>query len=71
MRGERIQVWIDGRKIADVVDERMGEVIGGRALDHGGVAFCGGFDAMIRLRSFEMTPLDATAARLRPRANAK
>ncbi len=71
VRGERIQVWIDGRKIADVVDERMGEVIGGRALDHGGVAFCGGFDAMIRLRSFEMTPLDATAARLRPRANAK
>ena len=55
--GTRIQVWIDGRKIVDVVDEQMGEPIGGRTLDHGGVAFVGGFDAMIRLRSFRITKL--------------
>jgi hypothetical protein len=55
--GTRIQVWMDGRQIVDVVDERMGEPVGGRTLDHGGVAFVGGFDAMIRLRSFEMTKL--------------
>ena len=55
--GTRIQVWIDERKIVDVVDEQMGEPIGGRTLDHGGVAFVGGFDAMIRLRSFRITKL--------------
>jgi hypothetical protein len=31
--------------------------IGGRTIDHGGAAIVGGFDAMIRLRSFEMTNL--------------
>ncbi len=55
--GNRIQVWVDGRKIADVADEEMGEPISGRTLDHGGVAFVGGFDAMIRLRSFRVTKL--------------
>ena len=57
VRGDRIRIWIDGRQIVDLVDAQMGEPIGGRTLDHGGVAFVGGFDAMIRLRSFEITHL--------------
>ena len=55
--GTRIQVWMDGRKIVDVQDKQMSEPIGGQTLDHGGVAFVGGFDAMIRLRSFRITKL--------------
>ena len=38
----------------------MDEPIGGRTLDHGGVAFTGGFDAMIRLEEFSLTKLDGT-----------
>ena len=57
VRGNHIEVWIDGRKIVDVIDEEMDEPIDGRTLDHGGVAFVGAYDAMIRLRNFEMTKL--------------
>ena len=71
VRGDRIRIWIDGRKIVDLVDAQMGEPIGGRTLDHGGVAFVGGFDAMIRLRSFEITPLGMEPARPQLRATSK
>ncbi|MEY4490091.1 MAG: hypothetical protein RIQ79_2599, partial [Verrucomicrobiota bacterium] len=57
VRGERIQIWLDERKLVDVVDPLMGEPIGGQTLDHGGVAFQGGFDAMFRLRKFSITHL--------------
>ncbi len=58
LRGKRIRVWLDERQLVDLVDEQMDERIGGQTLDHGGVAFVGGFDAMIRLEEFSLTRLD-------------
>ena len=57
VRGQRIQVWVDDRQIADVTDEKMDEPIGGQTLDHGGVAFVGEFDAMIWIKNFSATRL--------------
>ena len=62
VRGERIQIWIDDLQIVDVVDPQMGDVVGGQSLDHGGVAFIGGFDAMIRLRAFSITSLEGESS---------
>jgi hypothetical protein len=50
--GTRIRIWVDGEKIADLRDEKMGECIGGQTLDHGGVAFTWGFESMGWIRNF-------------------
>jgi hypothetical protein len=55
--GNRIQVWVDGRRIADVCDEEMPEPVGGKTLDHGGVGFHWGFDSMGWIRNFSARPL--------------
>lgn len=57
VRGQHIQIWVDGEPVVDVTDEKMGETIGGKTLDHGGVGFLGGFDAMIWIRNFSATGL--------------
>ncbi len=50
--GTRIRIWVDGEKIADLRDDKMGECIGGQTLDHGGVAFTWGFESMGWIRNF-------------------
>ena len=55
--GRRIQVWIDGKPIVDLVDDEMDKTIGGQTLDHGGVALIGGFDAMFWVKNFSAQPL--------------
>jgi hypothetical protein len=55
--GNRIRIWVDGRQIIDVVDGLMPKEIGGQRLDHGGVAFGGGFDSMIWIRNFSARSL--------------
>jgi hypothetical protein len=52
VRGQRIQIWVDGEPVADVTDEKMGETIGGQTLDHGGVGFGWGWEAMGWIRNF-------------------
>ena len=60
--GNRIHVWVDDASLLDVLDNQMADQIGGQRLDHGGVGFVGGFDAMfwikdvsVRSRPSEMT----------------
>lgn len=55
--GTRIRVWVDGEQLADVRDEKMGEVIGERTLDHGGVGFQWGHDCMGWIRNFTVRQL--------------
>jgi len=55
--GQRIQIWVDDEKIADVTDAKMSEEIGGMRIDHGGVAVSGGFECMIWLSNFSFRPL--------------
>ncbi len=55
--GERIQVWIDGEKLADVTDSKMTEEIGGQRLDHGGVAFEWAWECMGWVRDFSARKL--------------
>ena len=50
--GTQIRIWVDGEKIADLRDERMGETIGGQTLDHGGVSVTWGFESMGWIRNF-------------------
>ena len=57
VRGQHIQIWVDGEQIADVTDEQMGETIGGQTLDHGGVGFHWGLDSMGWIRNFSLKPL--------------
>jgi hypothetical protein len=57
VRGQRIQIWVDGEQIANITDEQMGESIGGKTLDHGGVGFHWGYDAMGWIRNFSLKPL--------------
>ncbi|MBT7067994.1 MAG: hypothetical protein HN919_16975 [Verrucomicrobia bacterium] len=52
VRGTRIQIWVDGEKIADVEDEKMRDSIGGKTLDHGGVGFSTPWECMIWIRNF-------------------
>jgi hypothetical protein len=54
VRGQRIQIWVDGEQIADVTDDQMGETIGGETLDHGGVGFQWGLDSMGWIRNFSV-----------------
>jgi hypothetical protein len=55
VRGQRIQIWVDGEHVVDVTDEKMDEMIGGKTLDHGGVGFLWGYDAMGWIRNFSAT----------------
>jgi hypothetical protein len=55
--GNRIRVWVDGKQIADVSDEKMGASIGGQTLDHGGVGFQTPWECMIWIRNFSARPL--------------
>jgi hypothetical protein len=63
--GPRIQVWIDGKPIVDLVDDTMQKTIGGQTLDHGGVALQGGFDAMFWVKNFSAQPLRAAEPAVR------
>ena len=55
IKGQRIRVWIDGEKFVDVTDGKMGEEIGGQTLDHGGIGFVWGYDAMGWVRNFSLS----------------
>jgi hypothetical protein len=57
VRGQHIQIRVDDQLVTDVTDEKMDQTIGGQTLDHGGVGFIGGFDAMIWIRNFSATGL--------------
>lgn len=57
VRGTRIQVWVDGRQVADVRDEKMGASIGGQTLDHGGIGFQTPWECMIWIRNFSVSSL--------------
>lgn len=57
VRGQQIQIWVDGEQVIDVTDERMGETIGGKTLDHGGVGFHWGLDTMGWIKNFSATGL--------------
>jgi RNA polymerase sigma factor (sigma-70 family) len=57
VRGQRIQIWVDGDQIVDVVDDKMGQTFGGMTLDHGGVGFTWGMDAMGWVRNFSVKQL--------------
>jgi hypothetical protein len=57
VEGSHIQVWFDGEKIADVTDDKMSETIGGQTLDHGGVGFHWGLDAMGWVKNFSVKML--------------
>jgi hypothetical protein len=57
VRGTRIQVWVDGKQLADVRDEKMGACIGGQTLDHGGIGFQTPWECMIWIRNFSAKPL--------------
>jgi hypothetical protein len=52
VRGKRIQIWVDGKKIADVRDDEMSEPIGGRRLDHGGIGIHWSWECMGWIRKF-------------------
>ena len=57
VRGTRIQVWVDGKQLADVRDEKMGASIGGQTLDHGGIGFQTPWECMIWIRNFSVSSL--------------
>jgi hypothetical protein len=57
VRGKHIQVWVDGERIADVQDDKMGEPIGGQTLDHGGVGVTWGWECMGWIRNFSAEQL--------------
>lgn len=59
--GNRIQGWFEDSKLFDVVDDKMSEEIGGQRLDHGGIGFGGGFDAMIWLKDVTVRALAPSA----------
>jgi len=44
--GKRIQVWVDGKELADVRDEDMDKEVGGVTLDHGGIGVQWGWEGM-------------------------
>ena len=57
VRGKRIQVWVDGERIADVQDDKMAEPIGGQTLDHGGVGVGWVWECMGWIRNFSAEQL--------------
>jgi hypothetical protein len=52
--GQHIQIWVDSQKIVDLVDESMNENHKGTTIDHGGIGFHCGFDAMGWIRNFSL-----------------
>jgi hypothetical protein len=57
VRGQRIQIWVDGAQVVDVTDDKMGQTIGGKTLDHGGVGIGWVHDTMGWIRNFSATQL--------------
>jgi len=57
VKGHRIQIWMDGEQIVDLTDDKMGQTIGGVTLDHGGIGFVWGLDAMGWIRNFSLERL--------------
>ncbi len=57
VRGQNIKIWVDDAQIADVTDEQMDEKVAGQTLDHGGVGFHWGLDAMGWISNFSYRPL--------------
>ena len=57
VRGTSIKVWADGVQIVDMQDDKMGESIGGKTLDHGGVGFYWTHDSMGWIRNFSAKAL--------------
>lgn len=57
VKGERIQVWVDDERLADVTDELMDEEVEGTTLDHGGVAVQWGWEGMGWIENFSATRL--------------
>ncbi len=55
--GDHIQIWVDGQSLLDVVDHQMGQDIGGQRLDHGGIAFTGGFEGMFWVKDVSVRSL--------------
>jgi len=52
--GNRIHVWVDDASLLDALDNQMADEIGGQRLDHGGVGFVGGFDAMFWVKDISV-----------------
>ena len=52
--GTRIQIWVDGERILDMQDDKMGEPIGDQTLDHGGIAISWGWECMGWMRNFSV-----------------
>lgn len=57
LRGQRISIWVDGKQLVEVTDDKMGEKIAGQTLDHGGVGFHWGLDTMGWIRNFSARAL--------------
>lgn len=57
VRGAHIKIWVDTEGIVDLRDEKMGDSIGGKTLDHGGVGIGGSHDCMIWIRNFSIKHL--------------
>ncbi len=57
LRGQRIQIWVDGEPVVDVTDDKMGVAVGGKTLDHGGFAVGWGWEAMGWIRRLSVTGL--------------
>ena len=57
IKGKRIQIWIDGKRLVDVTDDNMNKEVGGVKLDHGGVAVQFGFEGMGSISNFSATRL--------------
>lgn len=57
VKGERIQVWVDDKRLVDVTDELMDEEVEGTTLDHGGVGVQWGWEGMGWIENFSATRL--------------
>jgi len=50
--GKHINIWVDGKNVVDLTDDKMDQAVGSQCLDHGGVGFVGAYDSMIWVRNF-------------------
>jgi hypothetical protein len=55
--GNHIQAWFEDSKLLDVIDDQMTKEIGGQTLDHGGIAFTGGFESMFWVKNVSVRSL--------------
>lgn len=55
--GKHIKAWVNGEKVADLIDEEMGSSIGGQTLDHGGIVIETPWEDMIWISDFSFKPL--------------